>query len=298
MAKITRLQDLPGWFDLKKYKGAESFRAFEWMKQLERRSDLLRHYPGGDSSQDVPEFLQDTLCMTWQGGMEEGASQIWENPIEDQPENMPNQWISDSPCLPVKPVSVNDLAWQMARDKQAVRDGKVKKSQYHKWAAINSEIQPLPGRPPAIPLLHGVLPSDQTTPLSIDYYKGALASPVIQVDLSVPDTVLKKAFAAWLDKARDEQSCGPKGKNKMYERWVRYGLLPYLDLRIWELMTDNHIKRSVMADAVGYVKGDSSFNNTVVPLATGLMRDLSELTALAAVEAVTQAPADSVVFED
>lgn len=298
MAKITRLQDLPGWFDLKKYKGAESFRAFEWMKQLERRGDLLRHYPGGDSSQDVPEFLQDIHCMTWQRSMEEGASQIWENPIENQSECMPNKLISDSPCLPVKPVCVNDLAWQMARDKQALRDGKVKKSQYYKWAAINSEIQPLPERSPAIPLLHGVLPSGQTTPLSIDYYKGAPASPVIQVDLSVTDSVLKKAFAAWLEEARDEQSCGPKGKNKMYERWVRYGLLPYLDLWIWELMTGNRIKRAVMADAVGYVKGDSSFNNTVVPLATGLMRDLSELTALAAVEAVTQAPADSVVFED
>ncbi|MGG7675768.1 DUF6387 family protein [Pseudomonas sp. WC2] len=298
MAKITRLQNLPGWFDLKKYKGAESFRAFEWMKQLERRSDLLRHYPGGDYSQDVPELLQDTLCMTWQRGMEEGASQIWDTPIEEQPESMPNQWISDSPCLPVKPVSMNDLARQMARDKQAVRDGKVKKSQYHKWAAINSEIQPLPERSPVIPLLHGVLPSGQTTPLSIDYYEGAPASPVIQVDLSVPDSVLKKAFAALLKEARAAQSCGPKGKNKMYDRWVRYGLLPYLDLRIWELLTGNRINRVVMADAVGYVKGDSSFNNTVVPLANGLMRDLSELRALAAVEAVTQAPADSVVFED
>lgn len=287
MAKIAKQQDLPEWFDLKKYKGVESFRAFEWMKQLKRRSDLLRHYPGGDSSQDVPEFLQDTLCMTWQGGMEEGASQIWENPIEDQPECMPNKWISDSPCLPVKPVSVNDLAWQMARDKQAVRDGKVKKSQYHKWAAINSEIQPLPGRPPAIPLLHGVLPSDQTTPLSIDYYKGGLASPVVQVDLNAPDIVVKQGFAVWLKEARAHQASAPKGKNKMYERWAGYGLLPYLDLRIWELLTGNSINRYVMVDAVEYVKGEASFSKTVVPLAAELMRDLSGLQALAAVEAVT-----------
>lgn len=295
MAKITRLQDLPGWFDLKKYKGVESFRAFEWMKQLERRSDLLRHYPGGDSSQDVPEFIQDTLCMVWQRSVEEGATQIWENPIEDQSECMPSKWISDGPSMPVKPVCMNDLAWQMARDKQALIAGKVKKSHYHKWAAINPGIQPLPDRSPAIPLLHGVLPSGQTTPLSIDYFNGAPASPVVQLDLSAPDSVLKQAFAALLKEIRSKQVSAPLGRKKMYYRWPSFGLLPYLDLRIWELLSGNSINRHVMADAVGYVKGESSFSKTVVPLAAGLVRDLSELQALAAVEAATQASADSEV---
>ncbi len=307
MAKITSLEDLPGWFDLKKYKGVESFRAFEWMRQLERRINLLKHYPGDGAFHDVPEPLQDASCMIWRQLKQEAASQLWDNPIEAQPEDMPNKWISNAPCLPIKPVCVNDLACQMARDKQAVIDSKVHKSQYTRWAAINPEIQQLPrsavvtnnasNQSSATPSLCGVIPSGQTIPLSIDYFNGAPALPVVQVNLSAPDTVLKDAFAAWLKEARDIQVSAPQGKNKMYDRWPRYGLLPYLDLRIWELMTGNSVTRHVMSEAVGYVKGESSFSKTVIPLATGLMRDLSELQALAAVEAVTLAPVTSEAFE-
>lgn len=50
--------------------------------------------------------------------------------------------------------------------------------------------------------------------------------------------------------------------------------------------TDSHIPRHVMSSAVaGYNKGESTFSKTVPPLAANLMRDLSELQALAAVEA-------------
>lgn len=109
----------------------------------------------------------------------------------------------------------------------------------------------------------------------------------MQVDLNAPDIVVKQGFAVWLKEARAHQASAPKGKNKMYERWAGYGLLPYLDLRIWELLTGNSINRYVMVDAVEYVKGEASFSKTVVPLAAELMRDLSGLQALAAVEAVT-----------
>lgn len=307
MAKIASLEDLPKWFDLKKYKGVESFRAFEWMKQLERRMDLLKHYPEGDAFRKTPKPLQDIGYMIWQGGMQERASQIWDNPTEAQSEDMPNKWTSDVPCLPIKSVCVNDLAWQMARDKQAAIDGKVNKSQYTKWAAINPEIQRLPrhavvtnnasNQSSATPSLCGVIPCDHSTPLSIDYFNGDPASPVVQVYLSAPDTVLKEAFAVWLTEARAKLVGAPQGKNKMYDRWPRYGLLPYLDLWIWERLTDNSVNRHVMANAVGYVKGESSFSKTVIPLAAGLMRDLSALQTLAAVEAATLAPAASETFE-
>lgn len=307
MAKIRNLKDLPGWFDLKKYKGVESFRAFEWTRQLERRFDLLKHYPGNRAFHDAPEHLQDAICVIWRQLNQEAASHLWDNPIQAQPEDMPNKWISDVPCLPIKPVCVSDLAWQMARDKNALIAGKVKKSQYTRWAVINPEIQQLPinavvtnnvlNKSSAIPPLRGVIPRDHTTPLAIDYFNGAPALPIVQVNLSAPDTVLKEAFAAWLKEARDKQVSAPQGKNKMYDRWQRYGLLPYLDLRIWELMTGNSITRHVMSEAVDHVNGESSFSKTVIPLATGLMRDLSELQALAAVEDKNLASVTSETFE-
>lgn len=45
MAKINRVDDLPEWFDLKKYIGCESFGAVAWLEQLERRQELLELHP-------------------------------------------------------------------------------------------------------------------------------------------------------------------------------------------------------------------------------------------------------------
>lgn len=41
MAKIDRVEDLPEWFDLEKYKGCENFGAVEWYTCLDRRQQVF-----------------------------------------------------------------------------------------------------------------------------------------------------------------------------------------------------------------------------------------------------------------
>ncbi|MCY1410335.1 hypothetical protein D9M71_257030 [compost metagenome] len=109
------------------------------------------------------------------------------------------------------------------------------------------------------------------------------------MDLRATDSVLIAAFCDWLKGARAKASTNiSKRERPAYKDWARYGLLPYLDLRIWEMETGNRIPHRIMAEAVGYLKGGDSFRKTVPTLADDLMQSLSELEALAAVETRTE----------
>jgi hypothetical protein len=41
MAKIDRVEDLPDWFDLRKYNDCKSFKAVDWLINLQSRQFVL-----------------------------------------------------------------------------------------------------------------------------------------------------------------------------------------------------------------------------------------------------------------
>ncbi len=86
-----------------------------------------------------------------------------------------------------------------------------------------------------------------------------------------------------LKEVRAQQPEIRKRNRPAYKDWARYGLLPYLDLLpFWSKETERNIPRRIFSAAVSrYDKGESALSKTVVPLAASLMRDLSELVALA-----------------
>ncbi|EPA0351946.1 DUF6387 family protein [Pseudomonas aeruginosa] len=105
----------------------------------------------------------------------------------------------------------------------------------------------------------------------------------ILVDLRATDFELKRHFSAWLKEKRKLQENRQSGKNKLYQKWARYRLLQYLDLKIWGDENELHIPDRVMAAAITrHNQGEENIRKTVAPLAKRLMSDLSELRALAA----------------
>jgi hypothetical protein len=137
-------------------------------------------------------------------------------------------------------------------------------------------------------------------PVNIDFYEPRVpVAPIIQVDLGASDSVLKDAFAIWLKTERGSRQVSATKRSKpLYDRWARYGLLPYLDLLIWAMETDTHIPDRVMSAAIScYDAGEANLRKTLAPLAASLMRDLSGLRALAAVEAATITPIDPETFK-
>lgn len=299
MAKIDRVEDLPEWFDLEKYRGCESFCAAEWLEQVERRHDLLKLHPRFNEriAQNGERHWLEFALEFWMLTIQEPAQKVREKPVDSPSKGKINEWMAHAENQPVRSVCVMDLAWQGTRDLDAERDGRAAKGISKRWAAIN---------PNSISVWDFV--EHATSPLSLNYYGeegghysgGGNEIPIIQVDLGASDAALKKAFSMWLKEARASQkNTRSRRSSPLYDRWARYGLLPYLDLRIWEMETKSHIPDRIMSAAISrYDAGESNLRKTVAPLADSLMRDLSEIKSLAAVEAIPRLPANSGIFED
>ena len=282
MAKIDRVEDLPDWFALAKYRGCEKFGAAEWLEQLKRRRDLLELHPSRvslvrpENSEGWNEFTFDF----WKITVREPAKEIREAPLDSPSKGKVSEWMAERCNQPIKGVRAIDLMWQSSRDLDAERNGKAELGISQRWDAIN----PSAGR-----FLSFAKWAE--APLTINYHDGTPERPILEIDLGAPDAVLKAAFTAWLKEARESSA---RRSKPMHDRWARYGLLPYLDLLIWSMETGNHIPDRVMSAAISeYDAGEANLRKTIAPLAADLMRDLSELKAFSAVEAASSTLATS-----
>jgi len=126
--------------------------------------------------------------------------------------------------------------------------------------------------------------------------------PLISVDLSCPDHLLKEQFEKWLtaqrvktkkiiqEKNLDSDFYISKSGESVLQKVHLYKILAYLDLKIWEHITGNKIKQSVYSHVL-YPAGsyDSEFiRKTLKPLIMKLFdpesREIAELFALKNVE--------------
>lgn len=266
MAKIDRVEDLPEWFDLEKYRGCKSFGATEWFQSLAIRADILRSLTperGSKLSAEVARLLRP----------------YWERlrrfPLSAEPDGC-TFWehISTfSPPPPVRPLRISDLARQAHTDRIDAEYGLCDQRLPERWQGISS----------------GGDWGDDAPLLLEDRLMATEPSATLVVDLAAHNSVLIEAFTEWLKMVRAQQpDRASKREHPAYKGWPRYGLLPYLDLLIWAKETGNQIPHHVMAQAVGYRKGGDSFRKTVPKLAGQLMRSLAELEALAAIEAASE----------
>lgn len=274
MIKIDRVEDLPEWFDLEKYKPCETFGAAEWLHELGRRAELIRFHPDYMGSfEEQGDVLHELISELWRASTEVNS---W--PLRQSPVDLQGSAIAEPALMPVRAVLTMDLLMQTRRDEIAKMEGKCGDEKVNRWAAIGD---------PRFPMREGVRVA--RVPIEIDdYTERTPPRPVIQVDLSATDSVLLNAFGVWLKEARARQPVASKRERQTYKDWARYGLLPYLDLLIWAMETSSQIPHHVMAQAVGYRKGGDSFRKTVPKLAVEMMRSLAELEALAAIEAVSE----------
>ncbi|MDO8863706.1 DUF6387 family protein [Haliea sp. E1-2-M8] len=244
MAKIDRVEDLPDWFDLDKYQLCKSFAAVDWLSNLETRRSIFELIALGD------------------GEATKRAEYLRDDPIDNL-----LYCFGGGPANPVRSLRYADLATRASFD--ILLDPFLSKNN-GLWAKIIEHMT-----------TGNFFPSSELgTPIGSD----CLDTYPILVDLRASDSILIDAFATWLRDARSEIAIDSKRERPAYKYWARYGLLPYLDLRIWSKETGHSIPHHVMAEAVGYRKGGDSFRKTVPPLAKRLMADLSNLEALAAIE--------------
>ena len=76
---------------------------------------------------------------------------------------------------------------------------------------------------------------------------------LVEIDLTVPDRILIDQFTKYLRNARKNNlDIAPARSYKApdHKKWVEYRLLPYLDLKLWEVENNVSIPYRVFADAI------------------------------------------------
>lgn len=115
----------------------------------------------------------------------------------------------------------------------------------------------------------------------------------VRVNMLLPDSVLIDRFKQMLQSVRNEMQRTrfgglPNWRKPDFASWIRFGVLPFLDLLLWQRETGMSIPNRVMADAI-YAPGEGGeevVRKTTSKLADELMsrRYLEALCALAAYE--------------
>lgn len=264
MIKLNRVKELPEWFDLDRYQDCKKFGAWDWYNCLSMRReidstlnlDLCSGFPVGSyrfASGGIPRFICETP-LDWKTYRRTHLA------TKDTPLSPPD--------FPVRELEFIDLVYIRDNGICDEYDG-IDSSKAGHWITFCDDSTDILEKLDRVP----VGPLD-----------GRLET--LAVDMDATDAVLVTAFSAWLKMARTRHaSATSKRERPAYKDWASYGLLPYLDLMLWSKGTGTQIPHHLMAEAVGYRKGGDSFRKTVPRLANALMQSLSELEALAAIEA-------------
>lgn len=278
MAKIDHVKDLPEWFSLEKYQGCECFDAYGWYRQLLERQSFFN----ACLELKDPEYT----AKSYHAWYDDDIKNLRNSPLEllDGLSGIENR------KPPVRPLRAYDLHMQAFEEmfKQGIQKFAGSANQESSYDA------PYPVD------ISVIFKGSYNTQIEIDAIGSPRPLPALIVDLGATDSVLKEAFAIWLQNVRKTSLEGMPTRTKpAWDRWARYGLLPYLDLLIWSMETDTHIPGRVISAAIShYDVGEANLNKTIAPLAVDLMYDLSALQALVAVQASVRSPANSEIFED
>lgn len=301
MAKIDTVRDLPTWFDLKNYKVTAEFSAKDWLFHLHLRATItsMAHMLKFEHSLLIPK-LQELR----EAGSTEAMYVLDLIDVTEAIRNSPTElslpgnfyWdaagcITSQETLPanqsIKPLTLHCLLQQKNSDQIAVEDGEADESSLALWKNLEKT------ETPEFEEIEIQSNASLTEILSKEDHHDIFAhipnieiifpkkigqqwhNPALTVDLNAPDAAILTAFKEWLKSQRANPPTGAKVSRKpAFDWWSDYGLLPFLDLSVWSLETDNHIPDRVMANAIsGDTFGEDRLRKTVKPLA-------SDLTAL------------------
>jgi hypothetical protein len=289
MAKrIKRVSDLPEWFNLKNYVDAESLSTAGWYEQFIVRRDLLSLI--GSDRWHLWKIWKTNTPWTPQGNLTNALALIRTKPILDVTKNELLKAYFYGGAL-------QELTNQHPRYSLGVHLSTVR-NLYTAENAIEPE-----KREYARAFFASHFDSDWTKPLThkhvdwIDEPINAISisdsfKVIASVNMLLPDNVLIEQFKNMLQEQRDAtKATGLSIQNYRkpdFTNWINFGLLPYLDLQIWEREENVSIPNRVMADAI-FLPGEGGeevVRKTTEKLAKELLslRNLETMAALAAYE--------------
>lgn len=277
MKKIKHPKDLPTWFDLEKYKFAEDLDASDWFIQLSRRKEIYNTYELIiNDKKTVGAFFSTPGNIGVGLIIQKNLQRMRDKPIHTELPTietaedfhaslMEENYKKDLIEQPVRDLSFYDLACQRQYDEWETTKNLGAIEQPSRWHSLDTTVS-------------DDLILDLSSLGSLGH-KGYAA----YIDLNASDTALKSAFNIWLTNIR--KITPPQEKRPtLYKNWARFGLLPYLDLKIWEMECGVSITGNLMSASIssGIDRGVARFRKNFPYLATSLMNDLSMIRIEAA----------------
>jgi len=250
--KTKKVGTTPDWFVLEKYQECSSFKAIDWLANLLQRQSVFEHLARSEM---------------------DSASQLTKE-IRNDPSG--SYFLCDTPDSPVQPLTFDKIVMAAFFAKLGDIIPSMKETA-EKWAQFRNAIS-------TNALIDPMTNSNSFSPIDLNRSNEL---PII-VDLSINDSMLIEAFSVWLKDVRAQKGISASRERPAYKNWARYGLLPYLDLLIWSQENNYQIPHNIMREKIGYRLDNDAFRKTVPPLAKSLMDDLTELKALAAIEAASE----------
>jgi hypothetical protein len=271
--KIKHVSELPEWFNLKRYQAAKLLDMYFWHVQLVIRKFCLTIKDMSTNMEPIEIIRKNTFIIIFQ----HKAFQTWYtilNKIHID-HNYKNRNQSS--------ISTLNLRTFYNIQKFISPDRKTYEPDLDDYI-IDAILSTPKGEMPVIDL-----PEDYTKhhnnpkqewlnePVHRSLPSYLQSECITKIDLNFPDDVLIEHFKKWLSAIRSEH---PQPKTKYFKQsdfnsWVLYGVLPYLDLKIWEREKNVRIPNRVIADAIYQpgVGGEETVRKTTAPLVEYLLSE-------------------------
>lgn len=279
--RIKHVSELPKWFNLDKYKKAKKLDAAGWYEQLRLRANFLAYL---DPTQDeVPTEIRE--LPIFKNALAEAIATFRETPIFDIKGEGRGKlpiflYFEDPSSLCEKldhTLGVHQMTFEEFELVRSAIDPI--KLQYVACWKDQFQYRMLDTSKPFYKFeswIREPIRKSMIEEIKDEHDFGPRNLDTVVIDLNFPDKILIENFKQYLAARREESKTEylskPNRQQDFYD-WIRFGVLPYLDLKLWEIETGDKIPLRVLADAI-YPPGEGgeeTVRKTTAPLAKSLI---------------------------
>lgn len=247
---VKQQVDLPSWFSLKKYDPLNSFSTLDWYEQIMVRRGIMKMLDEADQFEcfgdyedrhwaticDLAEFIETGPLVNATNG-DKLHAYLGDARLFELKNNRPKF------SFGVRPLTLREFYLQ---DRHVLGE---KRLYLRKWQAQFDD----PDWSDLGNDMELTMPQEWFEEPVDSHMHSPLFGNTIRVNLSLPENLLVEQFTALIRSLKKEQQAVPA--KPRFENWIKFGLLPYIDLTIWARKSGVRITNRVMADAI-FQRGD------------------------------------------